>query len=96
VAQHQPPSAAPELLSDLLARRTSLRVAVAVDGAALTPGLVLVAPPGHHVLIQRNETIALIEAGAVPQARTSADIDYVLAADLSGDLLIKLTTATLL
>jgi len=74
VVQHQPPNAPPGALAGLLAQRTALTVAVAADGDPLEPGRVLVAPPGRHVIIQRDETIALIPVGPAPPARPSADL----------------------
>lgn len=40
----------------------------------LRPGHVLVAPPGRHTLITRDETIALIYSGPVPPCRPSPDL----------------------
>lgn len=74
VVQHQSPHAPWSALTDLLAGRSRLRVEVAIEGVQLSPGLVLVTPPGRHVIIRRDETIALIEAGPVPPARPSADL----------------------
>src|SRR3954447_1145010 len=74
VAMHQPPQAEFGRLARILARRTELPVEVAVDGAPLLAGRVQVAPPGRHLLVDRDERIALIPVGPVPPARPSADL----------------------
>lgn len=64
----------PSQLAPILARRTALHVASAHDADALTAGRVLVAPAGHHLLVTRQETVALIVSGDRPPYRPSADL----------------------
>ena len=71
--QHISP-AYPSLLPVILSRRTDLPVTHAADGAPLTAGQVLIAPPGHHTLVTADGAIALIPAGKVPPYRPSADL----------------------
>ncbi len=73
VVQHTSPDA-PGALPDILARRTALPVAPAVDGARLLPGHVLVAPPGRHLLATADGTLTTIPVGPVPPYRPSADL----------------------
>ena len=73
VLQHQSPAYRSELAA-LLDRRTDLQVRPARDGAALEPGLVLVAPSAWHTLVAPDETIALIPSGPLPPYRPSADL----------------------
>jgi two-component system chemotaxis response regulator CheB len=40
----------------------------------LSPGRVLVAPPGHHLLITPDFAVVLIASGASPPSRPSADL----------------------
>jgi two-component system, chemotaxis family, protein-glutamate methylesterase/glutaminase len=40
----------------------------------LDPAHLYVAPPGRHVLLRRDETLALIDSGAYPPHRPSADL----------------------
>ena len=61
-------------LPGILARISALPVDAARDGDALAPGRVVVAPPGRHVLITPELRIALIESGAFPPSRPSADL----------------------
>jgi two-component system chemotaxis response regulator CheB len=44
------------------------------DGDQLTPGRVVVAPAGQHLLITSELRLALIESGAFPPSRPSADL----------------------
>ncbi|MEU5884757.1 chemotaxis protein CheB [Spirillospora sp. NPDC047279] len=73
VALHQDPQR-PSRLAALLARRTRLPVSVAVNNATMRPGQVLVIPPARHLLVTSQAQVGLIEAGALPPARPSADL----------------------
>lgn len=73
VLQHIDPEAQSSLRA-ILARRTPLSVEDATEGAALRPGHALVAPPGRHTLVTQSGTVALIESGARPPYRPSADL----------------------
>ncbi|WP_103354491.1 chemotaxis protein CheB [Amycolatopsis sp. CA-128772] len=73
VAQHLEPDRASHL-TGILAGRTALRVAEAADGDELRPGLVLVVPAGRHLLLTLEQRIVLVDAGALPPARPSADL----------------------
>jgi two-component system chemotaxis response regulator CheB len=70
---HQAPDRVNELVR-LLGRDCALAVEVAEDGAALTPGHVVVVPPGRHLLITPDERMTLIVSGAAPPSRPSADL----------------------
>jgi two-component system chemotaxis response regulator CheB len=82
------------ILPSILGRIAAMGVAAARDGAALAPGQVIVAPAGRHLLITGDLRVALIESGAFPPSRPSADLllttlaiaarDRVIAAVLSG------------
>jgi two-component system chemotaxis response regulator CheB len=61
-------------LPRILQRVATLDVVAAGDGDALRPGRALVAPSGRHTLITRDLRIALIESGAYPPSRPSADL----------------------
>ena len=54
-------------------RESALPVELAVDGALLKPGLVLVAPPGLHVAIRRGHRVALGDE-PVTLHRPAADV----------------------
>jgi two-component system, chemotaxis family, protein-glutamate methylesterase/glutaminase len=73
VLQHIDPTAQSSLTA-ILGRRTALAVADAVEGTELSPGHVLVAPPGRHTLVTGDGRVALIESGDRPPYRPSADL----------------------
>ncbi|MCK2218987.1 chemotaxis protein CheB [Actinomadura sp. ATCC 31491] len=73
VLQHISPTY-PSLLPEILRRHTALPVAQALDGEPLEPGRVVVAPPGHHLLVTADRRLALIESGPTPPPRPSADL----------------------
>ena len=73
VLQHMNPDATSSL-AIILGRRTAITVHEATEGAVLRPGVALVAPPGRHTLVTREGTVALIESGARPPYRPSADL----------------------
>lgn len=74
VVLHVSPRARCTGLAKVLARYTALTVRNAEDGDQLTSSMVLVAPPGRHLLITSAGTICLVESGTQPPARPSADL----------------------
>jgi two-component system chemotaxis response regulator CheB len=65
---------APSLLPAILGRATELQVAQAFDGAPLEPGIVWVAPPDAHLLVEPDETLHLDDSELVHHVRPSADV----------------------
>jgi two-component system chemotaxis response regulator CheB len=61
------------LLAEILARRTPLYVQEATEGARIKPGNVYVAPPDHHLLVDRG-SLTLSKAELVHFTRPSADL----------------------
>ena len=61
-------------LRELLARDSRLPVAAAEDGLMLRPGMVVVAPSGWHTLVVAGPRVVLIQSGAIPPSRPSADL----------------------
>src|SRR5262245_11409252 len=57
VVQHLDPHH-PSLLADILGRRTDLSVRQAREGHVLYCGTVFVAPPDHHLLVNRDGTLS--------------------------------------
>lgn len=74
VVQHLDPRHG-SLLSEILARRTSLRVAEAHDGVVVEHGTVYIAPPNHHLLVNRG-TLSLTQTELVHFVRPSADLMF--------------------
>ncbi|WP_433221734.1 chemotaxis protein CheB [Dactylosporangium sp. CS-047395] len=73
VALHQAPHRVNEL-ARVLGRRTRLPVELAEPDMVMQPGVVLVVPPGRHLLVTSRARIALIETGSLPPARPSGDL----------------------
>ena len=65
---------APSLLATILGRGTELEVAQAFDGAPLERGIVWVAPPDAHLLVEPDETLHLDTSELVHHVRPSADV----------------------
>lgn len=74
----------PSQLADILRERCAMDVVVAEHGMALTPACVHVAPPGKHILLRQDDTLALITSGAYPPNRPSADLLLVSLALIGG------------
>ena len=64
------------LMAEILGRRCPLQVRQAVDGDRLAPGLVLVAPPDHHLLVNGDGTTSLTRTELVHFVRPSADLMF--------------------
>ncbi|MBE9051394.1 chemotaxis protein CheB [Nostocales cyanobacterium LEGE 11386] len=73
VVQHLAPQHR-SLMSEILARRTALKVKQAKNGDSLTPGTVYIAPPDHHLLVNSNGTLSLSQSELVHFLRPSADL----------------------
>lgn len=81
IVQHQgSPSAG---LAGLLQRYSELIVADAEDKDALRPGVVYLAPPGYHLLVEPG-SLALSVDPPVSHARPSIDVLFESAADVYG------------
>jgi two-component system, chemotaxis family, protein-glutamate methylesterase/glutaminase len=61
-------------MPEILSRRSRLPVYLSVDGMVLQPGHVYLAPPDHHLLINRDGTISLTQTELVNFVRPSADL----------------------
>jgi two-component system chemotaxis response regulator CheB len=73
VGLHQQPERNSHLV-DIFARRTRLATELARDGSRMRPGLLLITPPGRHLIVTGDGSVGLIDAGPLPPARPSADL----------------------
>ena len=73
VVQHLDPRHV-SLMSEILRRRTSLRVEDATAGARVEAGTVYLAPPDEHLLVTRDGRLRLSHADPVHFVRPSADL----------------------
>ncbi|HET9052515.1 MAG TPA: chemotaxis protein CheB [Candidatus Dormibacteraeota bacterium] len=83
IVQHLDPRQR-SLLGEILSRRTPLAVRLAADGDAVRPGLVLIAPPDRHLLVNPDGTVTLSRAELVHFVRPSADLLFESAAGSCG------------
>jgi two-component system, chemotaxis family, protein-glutamate methylesterase/glutaminase len=65
---------APSVLPAILGRGTGLRVEQARDGGSLNAGVVLVAPPAAHLIVDEGQTLRLDHSELVHYVRPSADV----------------------
>lgn len=73
VVQHRP-AAKVSKMAALLARRTPLAVAEAVDGGRIEPGHIYLAPPDEHLQLDRLGQVLLTRSLKVQFVRPSADV----------------------
>lgn len=73
VVQHLDPRHR-SLMAQILGRRTGLRVKQAEDGDRLEGGVVYVAPPDNHLLVNSDGTLSLSHSELVHFVRPSADL----------------------
>ncbi len=78
----------PHLLTELLQHRTPLRVKDAEQDDAARPGIVYVAPPGIHLVVDAGKRFVLVEGAKVHHARPSADRLFISAAKAFGSRVI--------
>jgi two-component system, chemotaxis family, protein-glutamate methylesterase/glutaminase len=73
VVQHLDPRHR-SLLATILSRRTALRVKEAGDGEPVAPGIVYIATPNKHLLVNPDRVFALSQTELVHFVRPSADL----------------------
>lgn len=73
VVQHLDPRHR-SLMADILGRKTELRVREAADGDKLENGVVYIAPPNRHLLVNSDRTLSLTQTELVHFVRPSADL----------------------
>ncbi len=81
---------APSGLATLFAGKCALRVVEPEDKEPITPGIVLFAPPGYHMLVESDRSIALSTDDPVNFSRPSIDVLFESAADSYGTALLGL------
>jgi two-component system, chemotaxis family, protein-glutamate methylesterase/glutaminase len=64
------------LMAEILRRHTPLPVNEAAEGDRLTPGMVFIAPPNKHLLINPRGTLSLSDSELVHFVRPSADLMF--------------------
>jgi len=62
------------LMAEILGRRTALQVKQAEEGDRIIPGMVYLAPPDRHLLVNPDGTLTLSQTELVHFVRPSADL----------------------
>lgn len=75
------PDKQPSHLSELFASKTELRVKDADEKEVIQPGTIYFAPPGYHLLVERDLTLSLSNEDPVQYSRPSIDVLFESAAD---------------
>ncbi|HEY6878263.1 MAG TPA: chemotaxis protein CheB [Polyangiales bacterium] len=84
------PGNRPSLLVELFAPKCALPVREAEDKLQVGGGTLWFAPPGYHLLIERERTFALSVDEAVNHSRPSIDVLFESAADAYADRLLAM------
>lgn len=79
------PANRPSALAEVLASTTGTHVVEAEDKVPLRPGVTYVAPPGYHLLVERDHTLALSVDETVCFSRPSIDVLFESAAAAFGE-----------
>jgi two-component system, chemotaxis family, protein-glutamate methylesterase/glutaminase len=61
-------------MSEILAKRTALQVREAREGDVIAPGAAYIAPPDHHLLVNKGGRLTLTQTELVHFVRPSADL----------------------
>jgi two-component system chemotaxis response regulator CheB len=75
-------------LAEILSPKSSLKIIEAMDKMPVVPGTVYLAPPNYHLLIERDNTLALSKDQKTNYSRPSIDVMFETAAYAYGDKLI--------
>ena len=87
VVQHMHPNS-DDYLARALDDRCKASVKQADEKETIAPGVVYIAPPNYHLLIEEDKTLSLSVAERVNYARPSIDVLFEAAADVYGAKLI--------
>ena len=82
------PRERPSLLVEIFGRRCARPVREADDKEPIEPGTVYFAPPDYHMLVEREQRIALSAEEPVHYSRPSIDVLFESAADVYGERLL--------
>jgi two-component system chemotaxis response regulator CheB len=89
IVQHRAMTSA-HLLAEILRQRTKLTVKDAEGGDEPRPGVVYIAPPGIHLVVDARQRFALVDGVKVKHARPSGDLLFASAAEAFGPRVVAL------
>jgi two-component system, chemotaxis family, protein-glutamate methylesterase/glutaminase len=84
------PQSRPSLLVELFAAKCQLQVREAEDKLAVASGTIWFAPPGYHLMIEREHTFALSLDEPVNHSRPSIDVLFESASEAYGNRLLAM------
>ncbi len=87
IAQHRHPSSQ-NYLADLLSTKCRKSAKEAVEKEEIVPGVIYIAPPDYHLMIEEDRTFSLCASEPVNYARPSIDVLFETAAEVYGTKLI--------
>lgn len=87
VVLHRRPSEEDVLVS-LLSTRSTFVVREVEDKDELQPGVIYIAPPDYHVLLEKDGTLSLDDSEKVNFSRPSIDVTFESAAEIAGEQLM--------
>ncbi len=87
IVQHQHPES-DDFIAKFLDDRCSLTVKQADEKESILPGVIYIAPPNYHLLVEEDKTLSLSTNKRVHYARPSIDILFESAADVFGEKLV--------
>ncbi|KAA2239779.1 chemotaxis protein CheB [Chitinophaga agrisoli] len=79
---------ADSILADLLSTQTPLLVKEVEDKESIMPGIVYIAPPDYHLLLENERTFSLDASEKINYSRPSIDVTFESAADIFGPALV--------
>lgn len=87
IVQHRHPTSDDQIIR-IFNKKSSLTVKEADDKENIKPGIVYIAPPDYHLLIENDKTFSLSLDGPVNYSRPSIDVLFESASDVYGPYLI--------
>lgn len=82
------PEDKPSLLTEVFRNKVKLRVKEADEKEQIVGGTIYFAPPGYHLLVEKDKTFSLSNEGTVLFSRPSIDVLFESAADTYGQGLV--------
>ena len=79
-----------DLLEELLQSKCKIKIKQADEKEQIQPGIVYIAPPDYHLLVERDQTLSLSSDKPVRYSRPSIDVLFDSAADAFQDKLLAI------
>ncbi|HLT74696.1 MAG TPA: chemotaxis protein CheB [Ohtaekwangia sp.] len=76
------------VLLDVMKSRTHYRVCEIEDKDVIKPGIIYLAPPDYHILVEKNRSLTLDDSEKINFSRPSIDVTFESASDVFGESLM--------